>query len=85
MGSRRGDTADGFADEFDVPTRHGGYAALVADPDVDVVYVPPRTRGTARTRSGARAGKHVLVEKPFTLNAAEAAEVVAAARQRDCS
>ena len=81
VGSRQMDTADRFADRFNIPNRHGSYAALVADPDVDLVYVAtphPLHHGDALL--ALRAGKPVIVEKPFTLNAAEAQELVATAR-----
>jgi predicted dehydrogenase len=66
-----------------VPRRHASYAALVNDDDVDVVYVATPHPSHAETALLAiEAGKHVLVEKPFTLNAAEARAVVEAARAR---
>jgi predicted dehydrogenase len=81
VGSRRMDTADRFADRFDIPNRHASYEALVADPDVDVVYVAtPHPMHHPDTLLALRAGKPVLVEKSFTMNAAEARELVAVAR-----
>jgi len=81
VGSRAADSADRFADRFGIPNRHGSYAELVADPEVDVVYVAtPHPMHRADALLALRAGKPVLVEKPFTMNAAEAEEVVAAAR-----
>jgi predicted dehydrogenase len=85
VGSRREASANAFADRFGIPNRHAGYEALVADPEVDVVYVAtphPMHHGDALL--ALRAGKHVLVEKPFTMNAAEAEELVAEARARGC-
>lgn len=81
VGSRHVDSANRFADEFDVPNRHASYEELVADPDVDVVYVAtPHPLHHANALLALRAGKPVLVEKAFTMNAAEAEELVAVAR-----
>jgi len=83
VGSRREGTADEFADRFGIPNRHVGYEALVADPEVDVVYVgTPHPMHHEDALLALRAGKHVLVEKPFTMNAAEAEELVGEARAR---
>jgi predicted dehydrogenase len=81
VGSRRTESADRFADRFEIPNRHGSYEALVADPEVDVVYVAtPHPLHHPNTLLALRAGKPVLVEKPFTMNAVEARELVVAAR-----
>ncbi len=81
VGSRSQASADAFAAEFAIPTAHGSYEALVADPDVDVIYVStPHLFHAANALLALRAGKHVLLEKPFTLTAAEATEVVETAR-----
>ncbi len=81
VGSRRLETANAFADRFEIPNRHGSYEELVADPEVDVVYVAtPHPMHHPNTLLALGAGKPVLVEKPFTINAAEARELVAAAR-----
>jgi predicted dehydrogenase len=81
VGSRAAQTAAEFADEHGVPHRHASYADLAADPDLDAIYVAtphPFHKGNSLLCLGA--GKAVLCEKPFTINAAEAEEVVAAAR-----
>jgi predicted dehydrogenase len=81
VGSRHMDSANRFADQFEIPNRHASYEALVADPDVDVVYVAtPHPMHHADALLALRAGKPVLVEKAFTMNAAEAEELVATAR-----
>jgi predicted dehydrogenase len=81
VGSRHLESANRFADEFSIPNRHASYEALVADPDVDVVYVAtPHPMHHANALLALRAGKPVLVEKAFTMNAAEAQELVAVAR-----
>jgi predicted dehydrogenase len=67
-----------------VGTVHEGYQALVADPAVDVVYVAtPHSAHREHALLAIAAGKHVLVEKAFTRNAIEAAEVIQAARAAD--
>jgi predicted dehydrogenase len=76
VGSRRAEAAEAFAAEFGIEHSHGSYEALVADPDVDIVYVStPHPLHAENAILALEAGKHVLVEKPFTLNAAEAARV----------
>lgn len=76
VASRRRDVADAFAAEFGIPHAHGSYESLVADPDVDIVYIAtPHPLHAAHALLALEAGKHVLVEKPFTLTAAEAAAV----------
>jgi predicted dehydrogenase len=81
IGSRSKKSADEFADRFDIPNRHGSYEALVADPEVDVVYVAtPHPMHHANTLLALEAGKPVLVEKAFTMNAGEARDLVAKAR-----
>ena len=81
VGSRRVETAEEFGERFGVPNRHASYEALVADPEVDAVYVgTPHPMHHPDALLALRAGKPVLVEKPFTMNAAEAEELVATAR-----
>jgi predicted dehydrogenase len=83
VGSRAMATADDFADRFDVPRRYGSYEELVADQEVDAVYVStPHPGHHAATRLALEAGKAVLCEKPFMLNAAEADDVIGLARER---
>ncbi|GAA1993705.1 Gfo/Idh/MocA family oxidoreductase [Microbacterium pumilum] len=83
VGSRRADSAAEFAAEFGIPRSHGSYEDLVADPDVDIVYIStPHPFHAENAILALEAGKHVLVEKPFTLNAAEAARVRAVAAER---
>ncbi|HEX4288202.1 MAG TPA: Gfo/Idh/MocA family oxidoreductase [Trebonia sp.] len=83
VGSRSQAAADRFADSYGIANRHDSYESLVADPDVDVIYVAtPHPMHRDNAILALRAGKHVLVEKPFTMNAAEAREVVAVARER---
>jgi predicted dehydrogenase len=81
VGSRSRGSADRFADEFGIECRHSSYESLVADPGVEVVYVAtPHPMHRDNAILALRAGKPVLVEKPFAMNAAEAAEIVTVAR-----
>ena len=83
VGSRTQATAEAFGDKYGAPHRHGSYAALAADPDVDVIYVAtPHPFHKEHSLLALEAGKAVLCEKPFMLNAREAAEVIAFARER---
>ena len=83
VGSRDLARAEAFADRFAIPNRHGSYEALVADGDVDAVYVAtPHPMHRAYAELALRAGKPVLLEKPFTVTAAQARELVALARER---
>lgn len=82
-GSRSAEKAKAFAERFAIANAHGSYEALVADPDVDIIYVAtPHPHHAACAKLALEAGKHVLVEKPFTLNAPEARELVALAREK---
>jgi predicted dehydrogenase len=69
-----------FADRHNVPVVHESYEALIADPEIDAVYNPlPNSLHAPWTLRAIAAGKHVLCEKPFASNEAEAAEVAGAA------
>jgi predicted dehydrogenase len=81
VGSRSQATADAFADTWDIPRRHAFYEALAADPEIDVIYIAtPHPFHADNSILCLRAGKAVLCEKPFTVNAAAAEELIAAAR-----
>src|SRR5687768_7273299 len=80
VAARSTERAQTFADKHGIPRVHGSYEALLADPAVDAVYNPlPNGLHGKWTLAALEAGKHVLCEKPFTANAAEAAEVAKAA------
>ena len=82
VGSRSQGSADRFAQEFGVERRHSSYESLVADPTVDVIYVAtPHPMHHGNAVMALRAGKPVLVEKPFAMNAQESTEMVEVARQ----
>jgi predicted dehydrogenase len=77
VGSRTQEAADAFAAAHGIPNSHGSYEALVADPEVDAIYVStPHPFHYDNAKLVLNAGKHALVEKPFTLNARQAREVV---------
>ena len=83
VGSRAQEKADAFAEEFGAPRRHASYEALADDADVDIVYVAtPHPQHKACSMLCLEAGKAVLCEKPLTVNAAEAEELVVCARGR---
>jgi predicted dehydrogenase len=76
--------ARAFAAKHGIARVHDSYAALIADPDVDAVYNPlPNGLHGRWTRAALDAGKHVLCEKPFTANAAEAREIAELAAKSD--
>src|SRR6266566_2715422 len=73
--------AEAYALRHGLEKAYGSYEELLADPDIDAVYNPlPNSLHAPWTLRAIAAGKHVLCEKPFTSNEAEAAEVAAAAR-----
>ena len=81
VGSRSRGSAERAAAAWGVGRAHGSYEALVADPDVDVVYVAtPHNHHLPHALLAIAAGKHVLVEKPVGLDAAEARAIGDAAR-----
>ena len=81
VGSRSAERAAAFAGRHGIPRSYGDYEQLVADPEVDVVYVaPPHTEHARLALLAIAAGKHVLVEKPMATSEAEARVIVEAAR-----
>jgi predicted dehydrogenase len=83
VGSRTVQTAEEFGTQHEIPRRYGTYEALVQDPDLDVVYISsPHAFHHEHSLLALRAGKAVLCEKPFTINAAEAGQLVREARER---
>ncbi|MBS3966588.1 MAG: Gfo/Idh/MocA family oxidoreductase [Truepera sp.] len=83
VGSRSSQTAEAFAATFGVPRRYASYDELVTDPDLDVVYIAtPHPFHQDNSLQCLQAGKAVLCEKPFTVNAQEATTVINLARER---
>lgn len=81
VGSRSLERAEAFAAKHGIPRHYDSYDALVGDPEVDVVYIAsPHSEHRSLALLAIAAGKHVLVEKPIALSAAEAREIAAAAR-----
>ena len=82
VGSRSPDSAEKFAATHAIGRAHGNYEALLADPDVEAVYVAtPHPQHAEWVIKAAKAGKHILCEKPMGLNHAEAMVMVQAARE----
>ncbi|MDE0326336.1 MAG: Gfo/Idh/MocA family oxidoreductase [Candidatus Poribacteria bacterium] len=83
VGSRDLQRANTFADTFDIPYRHGSYIELVNDPEVDVIYVAtPHPFHKECAMLCLEAEKAVLCEKPLTVDAGQAEELIAYARER---
>lgn len=80
IGSRDAHLAHRVASELGIPRAHDSYEALLADPEVDAVYIPlPNHLHLPWAVAAAEAGKHVLCEKPLALSALDAERIVAAA------
>lgn len=80
VASRNTESAQEFANAWDIPEHYGNYAQLLADPDIDAVYIPlPNSLHLEWVIKAAEAGKHVLCEKPLGLTAEECHEMNAAA------
>jgi predicted dehydrogenase len=81
IGSRDLARGRAVAERHGISRVHGSYAALLADPDVDAVYIPlPNHLHGEWTLAAARAGKHVLCEKPLATTAAEAERMIEGCR-----
>ncbi|GIV77768.1 MAG: oxidoreductase [Litorilinea sp.] len=82
IAARNPDRARRFAARHGIPRVYETYADLVADPDIDALYIPlPNSLHHPWTLRGLETGKHVLCEKPLAANATEAAEMVQKAQQ----
>jgi len=83
VGSRTQESADEFAARFDIPRAHGSYVDLAEDPEVDIIYVAtPHPMHHEDARLALQNGKHVLVEKAFTVNRAEADDLRSLAAEK---
>lgn len=82
ISSRNQATAAAAAAQLGLPTAHGSYAALLADPNIDAVYNPlPNHLHVPWSIKALEAGKHVLCEKPIGLTAVEGQQLVEASRR----
>ena len=80
VASRTQDSADKYAREWKIPGAHGSYEALLADPEIDVIYNPlPNHLHAEWTIRAVEAGKHVLCEKPLALTVDEVDAIRSAA------
>src|SRR6476660_7031639 len=80
IASREKERADAVAARLGIANTYGSYAELLADPEVDAVYIPlPNEQHVPWSLKALEAGKHVLCEKPIALDAAEAQTLVDAA------
>ncbi|RKU09445.1 gfo/Idh/MocA family oxidoreductase [Candidatus Poribacteria bacterium] len=84
VGSRTQSRMDRLGSDFDIPRQYTSYEALLADDEIDAIYIatihPLHAEWAIKC---AEAGKHILVEKPISMNHAEAAAMVDAAREHD--
>lgn len=84
IASRSQDSADVFAKEFNVERAYDGYQKLLDDPDIDAVYIStPHPMHVEWCIKAARAGKHILCEKPIGMSRIEAEAAIEAARDHD--
>ena len=82
IGSRSLEKAEAFARQWNIKKAYGSYAELIADPDVDLIYVAtPHSHHYDVTREALLAGKPCLVEKAFMANACQTEEILALARE----
>lgn len=80
--SRRQTSADAYAREWDIPKAYGSYEAMLADPEIDVIYNSlPNHLHAEWTIKALRAGKHVLCEKPLALTTKEVDAILAASNE----
>jgi len=82
VASRTQSSADEYASEWKIPRAHGSYEALLADPEVDVIYNSlPNHLHAEWTIKAMQAGKHVLCEKPFAITLEEVDAMIAASKE----
>jgi len=85
VGSRKQSSADKFGERHNIPRRYAAYRELAEDPDVQVVYIStPHNLHMDNALLCLNAGKAVLCEKPFTINATEAHKVLKTASENNC-
>lgn len=85
VASRNLEKAEKFAQKHQIPKAYGSYEAMVQDGDVELVYIAtPHSEHAQHMKLCLNHGKHVLCEKAFTVNAAQAREVIALAKEKGC-
>lgn len=83
VGSRKQETADAFAAKWNIKKAYGSYRELIADADVDLIYIgTPHSHHYDVTREAIMAGKPCLVEKAFMANAKQTQEIIRLAREK---
>ena len=81
--SRQQTTGEALAQQFGIPKVYTDYDAMLADPDIELVYIAtPNSLHYAQTKAALLAGKNVLCEKPFVPTVAEADELIALAKEK---
>ncbi|GCE17378.1 aldo/keto reductase [Dictyobacter kobayashii] len=84
VGSRTQEAADRFGDKWNVSRRYGSYEDLLADSDVQAIYIStPHPMHAEWAIKATEAGKHVLCEKPIALNHADAMAIIESAQRND--
>jgi predicted dehydrogenase len=82
VAARDGERAADFARQYGLPATYGSYKEMLADPEVDLVYIAtPHSLHAEQGEQCLRAGKNILVEKSFTANTAQAERLLATARE----
>lgn len=82
VASRNIEKAQSFAKEWSIPRAYGSYDSLLADPEIDVVYIPlPNTMHAEWAIKALEAGKHVLCEKPLAMNVQEVDQMTEASQK----
>ena len=83
VASRSAERAEAFAAEHGLERAYGSYASIIADPEIDVLYIAtPHPQHHAIALAAIEAGKSLLVEKTFTATVAGAEEIATAAQRR---
>ncbi|MGO1261056.1 MAG: Gfo/Idh/MocA family protein [Bifidobacterium mongoliense] len=82
VAARDGERAADFARQYGLPVSYGSYEEMLADPEVDLVYIAtPHSLHAEQGEQCLRAGKNILVEKSFTANTAQAERLLATVRE----
>lgn len=85
VASRNIERAKAFAEQYRAPVTFDDYHALIADPNVDVVYIAtPHSHHFPLAKACLMAGKHVLMEKPLTVNAQQTKQLISLSQQHQC-